>query len=388
MNLHFFKYFLSYIFKTKTRHRLLLIAVVGLLISSFSLVVLQGIMGGLQNGLMNRSKTVLGHGYIDLIQKYEKEKYLALIDEFQENKIDFYPEYEIELMLKKGNRLSPLILHGIDYSFGIPPFLKKKDSADTVLGSDVANKVNAYFDSKIQLISPAHVDSLFGDVPRQITSKVSDFYISELQEVDSVHGWVRLSAVQNLIRKRIINKIVFYDKLHLQNAMDIVGAKYPEFKFITWEDMNKSLVWALGLETNVMLFLFIAMSFLVAICITSGFMIFFDKIKPDLISFWILGKSQKEIFKLSYWLTHLVSILFSLIGLLAGLLFLYIINHNELNIMPEFFVERKIPVKLEAYKILISFIIPYSIAVIFSYFSFSVFRKETSSFLNVVRNAG
>lgn len=388
MNLHFFKYFLSYIFKTKTRQRLLLIAVVGLLISSFSLVVLQGIMGGLQNGLINRSKLALGYGHLDLIKHQDKKTYLTLVDKLQEAKVDFYPEYEIELMLKKDNRLSPLILHGIDYSFGIPPFLKKRDTSATVLGSEVANKVNAYFESKINFISPAHVDSLFGDVPRQVTSKVSDFYMSELQEIDSVHGWVRLPVVQNLIRKHAVNKIVFYDSKSLIQATKIVNDLYPGINIVTWEKMNRSLVWALALETNSMLFLFIGMSFLVAICITSGFMIFFDKIKGDLISFWILGKSQKEIFKLSYLLTHAISFLFTGIGLFAGLTFLYLLQHNDINFMPDFFVERRIPVKLDSFKIIISFIIPYIISVVFSYFSFSMFKKESSSFLNVIRNAG
>lgn len=388
MNVQFFKYFLSYIFKTKTRQRLLLIAVVGLLISSFSLVVLQGIMGGLQNGLMNRSKAVLGQGFISLFTQINVENYNELIDRLQEEKLRFYPEHEIELMLKKGNRLAPLILHGIDYSFGVPPFLSKKDQSDLVLGSDVASKVNAYFDSNVEIISPAHVDILFGDVPRQISAKVSDFYMSELQEIDAIHGWIRLSAVQNLIRKKSVNKIVFYSSDDFNRAKAIIKNEFKELNLQSWNDMNRSLVWALSLETNVMLFLFIGMSFLVAICITSGFMIFFDKIKNDLISFWILGKSQAEIYKLSYVLTHIISIIFSLLGLGAGLIFLYFLNNNDFNIMPEFFVERKIPVKLEAYKIILSFLIPYSISVIFAYFSFNSFKKETSSFLNIIKNSG
>lgn len=388
MNVQFFKYFLSYIFKTKTRQRLLLIAVVGLLISSFSLVVLQGIMGGLQNGLMNRSKAVLGQGFISLFTQINVENYNELIDRLQEEKLRFYPEHEIELMLKKGNRLAPLILHGIDYSFGVPPFLSKKDQSDLVLGSDVASKVNAYFDSNVEIISPAHVDILFGDVPRQISAKVSDFYMSELQEIDAIHGWIRLSAVQNLIRKKSVNKIVFYNSDDFNRAKAIIKNEFKELNLQSWNDINRSLVWALSLETNVMLFLFIGMSFLVAICITSGFMIFFDKIKNDLISFWILGKSQAEIYKLSYVLTHIISIIFSLLGLGAGLIFLYFLNNNDFNIMPEFFVERKIPVKLEAYKIILSFLIPYSISVIFAYFSFNSFKKETSSFLNIIKNSG
>lgn len=388
MNIYFFKYFFTYLYKSKTRQRLLFIAVVGLLISSFSLVVLQGIMGGLQNGLINRSKVVLGQGYINLYSSPDRQIYHDLIDELQSKKLSFYPEYELELMVKKDNRLSPVILHGVDYKYGVPPFLKKKDTNSTVMGSDIANKIGAYFESKITFISPAHVDTLFGDVPRQVSNKVSDFYMSELEEIDALHAWVRLPVVQNLIRKREINKLVFYDKNDLAIATKIVESKFLTLSITTWEEMNRSLVWALALETNVMLFLFVGMSFLVAICITSGFMIFFDKIKTDLISFWILGKSQEDLFKLSYLLTHLISFVFCFLGVLLGVAFLYVLEHNDFNFMPKFFVERRIPVQLEATKIIIAFCVPYLISVVFSYFSFNIFKRESSSFLKIIRNAG
>ena len=64
-SLPFFRYFFTYILHAKTRQRLLFIAVIGLFISAFSLMVIQGIMGGLQEGLVARSKAIHGH---DLIQ--------------------------------------------------------------------------------------------------------------------------------------------------------------------------------------------------------------------------------------------------------------------------------------------------------------------------------
>lgn len=386
-NLDFYKYFISYIFKAKTRQRLLFIAVVGLFISSFSLVVLQGIMGGLQNGLINRSKIVLGDGHLEFETPINEKRKLQIEERLLDHKISFFSEYEIELMVRKDNRVSPAILHGIDYSYGAPEFLVKKDISGVVLGSDLSTNLNAYFDSKISFISPAHVDILFGDIPRSVKESITDFYMSELVEIDSIHAWTRLSLVQNLIREKSINKIVIYGEDGFLKAQEILKNQ-KDIKFISWSDMNKSLVWALGLETNVMLFLFVGMSFLVAICITSGFMIFFDKIKTDLISFWVLGKSKESIFRMAYLLTHIISFIFCLSGIIMGVLFLYLLENNDINFMPDFFVERRIPVQINALRVFIAFIVPYSISVVFSYFSFTSFKKESSAFLKTIRTVG
>lgn len=377
--MYFYKYFFGYIFKSKTRQRLLFIATAGLFLSSFSLLVIQSVMGGLQSGLIARSKGALGSGYMKLpAQASEQSEVFSKLDAAQ---LEYYPEYEIELMAKKGSYLSPVILHGVDFTRGVPPFLAKKDRSGIVLGSELGGLLNAYFGSTIQFISPSHLDRLFGDVPRYISEDVSDFFMSELTEVDSVHAWTRASLVQNLIRKRSFNKARFFNPEDFAKARELL----PQAEFISWEQENQSLVWALGLETNVMLFLFASMTLLVALCVTSGFLIFFDKIKVDLMSLWVLGQSKKRVLRLSFAFSQFLSLVFCLLGLGAGLALLALVSSSQINFMPDFFVERNIPVKITAFGMLSSFFIPYIVASVFSYFSFSFFKKENVSFIQNIR---
>lgn len=379
MQLTFFRYFLSFIFKSKTRQKLLFIAIAGLMLSSFSLIVIQSIMGGLQNGLIQRSKNVFGVGQLEF--KEARGKYSEIYQKLLNKGIEFYPEYEIELLLKHSNHISPVILHGIDFDHGVPKFLANKDNEGIILGSDLGGSLNAYFSTRIEVLSPAHLDHLFGAVPRSVSDSVSDFYMSELVEIDSVHAWTRLRLIQNLIRKKKINNIKFYNNKDFTTAKEL----FPNETFTTWEDTHESLVWALSLETNVMLLLFVAMSFLVALCITSGFMIFFDKVKVDLLSFWVIGLSRKKVFKLTYYFTHFISFVFSFLGIALGLGFLYLLSSNQVNFMPDFFVERSIPVKITALGIAKAFFIPYFIATVFSRSSFKLFKKENESFLSQIR---
>jgi lipoprotein-releasing system permease protein len=344
-------------------------------------------MGGLQNGLMNRSKNVLGHYSFEFSQGTAPSYTDEIKKELKKNNIEFSSEYEIELMINHESRVQPVILHGIDFEHYTPKFLKGKDTSGVIIGSDLASSLDSYFNSVVAFISPAHIDYLISPIPRKVSEQITDFYVSELSEIDSVHAWTRITLVQNLIKSRDVNKFIFYNEKDIDVLKDI-SDKYSDLKLSTWEQKNSSLVWALNLETNVMLFLFIGMSLLVAICITSGFMIFFDKIKTDLMSYWILGKSQKSIFRMSYLFTHLLSLVFCSFGLVCGLIILFILDNYDLNFMPDFFVERRIPVQTDALKIFTSFIIPYAISAFFSYFSFSFFKKDTGSFIRVIRSVG
>lgn len=384
MSFGLFKYFFSYIFKSRTRQKLIALSIIGLLISSFSLVVLQGVMGGLQSGLMTRSKTVLGDGYFDL-SSYSTEQIKEIHNLLEENSIDYVNELELEVMAKHENYISPLILRGMDFSGFVPRFIKHKDKTGLVIGGELGRNLRAFFGSEISIISPGHTQVLMQEIPRQSTANVSDFYTSELPEVDGIHGWIRIEFLQNLIRKRKINRLRFFNQ-----DMEKIGtlAKLNEIKLVTWEDEHSTLVFALNLETRAMLFIFIGTSLLIGICISSGFMIFYNKVKLDLASFWILGLSRAKALSIIYAFGQFISVFFCLLGVCLGLAFLYLLQSNKFILMPDHFVERNIPVRIEILHLIIGFMVPYTVSSVFTYLTFKTFKKENLSFVGLIRKVG
>jgi lipoprotein-releasing system permease protein len=384
----FFRYFFSYIFLAKTRQRLLFIAVVGLFISAFSLMVIQGIMGGLQQGLVARSKSVHGSHLLQF-----PEPVLEGLDEIKDilrkEAIPFYSELETEGMVKHRSFVAPAKLHGIDLGDERPHFLLEKDFKGLVMGSDLSNKLRLQFYDELQIIAPGVTDSLMGEVPRFVSDSLSDFLYSELPEVDEFEIWSRIELVQNLIRQRGINQIRIYGEVKPYLKDKIQGLPAMQgVRWLSWEDMNGALVWSLNLETKVMLFLFISMSLLVAIAITSGLLIFYSKIRKDLMSFWILGMSQAKIIQLCYRFTLILSALTCLLGGIGGAITLRLLEKYGHDLMPDIFVERTLPVNLSLSNVLLSLFIPFGISVVFSYFSFAHFRKENQSFVAIVRSLG
>lgn len=351
-------------------------------------MVIQGIMGGLQAGLISRSKNVHG-SHLIIFEQITGESLSDLKEELRKEGIPFYSELEVEVMLKHRNFVAPAKLHGIDLDDERPSFLMNKDFNGLVMGSELSSKIKLQFLDEVQVIAPGVTDSLMGEVPRFTSETLSDYLYTELSEVDSFEIWARLGMVQNLVRNSGINQIRLFGEVSddVLEKLQEIETEVPK-RLLSWEKMNEALVWSLNLETKVMLFLFISMSLLVAIAITSGLLIFYSKIRRDLMSFWILGMSQKKLVGLCFKFTLILSAVTVFIGGFFGHLALILLEQYGHKLMPDIFVERQLPVQLDLNHILMSLFIPFGISLIFSYFSFAHFRKENQSFVAIVRSLG
>ncbi len=383
----FTKYFLTYIIRSRTRQHLLFLAIIGLIISAFALLVMQSTMGGLQRNLVSRSKAVNGHAVLIPNNPSETSQNSELIRDFKNLGFSPVKEYELEVLAKNGSTIIPVVLHGVDPLGEKASFLVDQDFDQMVLPYEVSYKLGVTKGDKITIISPAHVNHFMGDIPRMMSAEINSLITTDVPEVDLFHIWVSLKKVQSLIRARDINRIRLYGKGDLASANELLKQKYTSFRMVTWEQQNDSLVWALSLENRMIIFLFIGMTLLVSLCIISGLFIFFSKIKTDLSAFWILGSSKNELQKASKWLLNIMGILSVATGILLGLIFLFALENWDLNVMPDVFVDRKIPVYITSKGVFLSFFIPTIISVTFSHLALNSFKKETN-YLEHIRSVG
>ncbi len=344
-------------------------------------------MGGLQSKLIARSKKVAGHGVVEFRDLPEKEVAPA-IDELKKIGINAIGELELELLIKYGQYYAPILIHGINPTGDLPSFIEGRVFDELILPRSLSLKVNAAIGDMVRLLSPAHLNSFMGDIPRMSSLYVDYLVSTDVQEIDEFHGWANLLRIQSLIRKRTLNRIrLFGDYDKSQVSLILRRNGLAEAKVFSWEQKNSTLVWALGLETTVMVFLFSAMTLLVSLAIISGLLIFFTKVKGDMASFWILGTEEKEIFASSRLFLFSLSLFSVATGITLALIFLFGLDYLGPNIMPAVFVDRKIPVDITWRGLTLSFFIPFTISLFFANLSLKAFRKEVD-YLSYIRTLG
>ncbi len=376
----FFSYFYRYLWHAKTRQGLLFLAVAGLFLSSFALIVVQSSMGGLQGKLVTRSKNVLGDGVIALREGSEQEaqsvsRILGDISHFRDT--------TLELLAKYRGRIAPIIAHGVDWTSAPPEFAKDFELSEAMIGRDLSFKLRLSPGDRLELISGAHVDSLLGDVPRFISVDIQKVLSTDVADVDMFHTWLPLSKIQNLTRSRKIGSIRYYGSLSSsqRTELEALGTTIK-----TWEEGHSTLVWALSLESSVMIFLFFGMTLLVSLCITSGLLLFFGKIRLDLTSFWILGAARGDLKSMTSKLSYSLVILSSLLGLVSGLAFLWLFDRFGGEILPDIFVDRKIPIEITPLGLALALFIPMGIGLIFARLSL-IQGERDEDYLTLIRSA-
>jgi lipoprotein-releasing system permease protein len=382
------KFFFKFVFNAKTRQNLLFFAAIGLALSCFSLLVIQSTMGGLQEKLVSRSKAV--NGEFSLILVDEDTSWVpGVLEYFEFKKIPFSKEYQIEALLRSGKMLFPLELRGIDIKDHLPEnlnfYFPEPDSI--ILGEDLAYRARPSSDEQLQVISPGHVDTFMGEIPRSRFFKFQESHQTMVSEVDTVVGWSDIKSVQSLTRVQTINRIRVYSPL-TNDLKEKLLEKFPELKsviFRTWDDENSSLSWALRLENTVMLFLFGMMTILVSLSITSGLLIFYGKIKRDLVSLWILGASKKRIDQSMILFVIKMSFFSCLIGIFLGAFFLWGLKAFSPQVMPDIFVDRSIPVLFSFKAFVLAFFIPFGISMIFLRYSLRDL-KQGADFISYLKS--
>ena len=92
---------------------LLLLATVGVFLPVFSLFLLQGVMNGLQNNLLERSKSVEGNVTFSFNKNTEVKTIVKLINNLSLSKNEYSLEYSSDALVDYAGVVKPVVVHGV-----------------------------------------------------------------------------------------------------------------------------------------------------------------------------------------------------------------------------------------------------------------------------------
>ena len=364
----------------KGRKALLLLATLGVFLASFSLFLLQGVMNGLQNNLLERSKSIEGNLTFSIKKNTEVNTVLNILKNFSLTQSQYSLEYTSDALIDYDGIIKPVVVHGVvDSRNDLGKNISFPYGLSITLGISKGDQFN--------LIFPHVVDEFLQDGPRVKSYFLENFVDLNVPELDDFHLWIPFKKLQELTRNNYVNKLRVYSnnkkliskiKKHLEQQNLLASMNY-------WEESHQALIYALRLEKIMMIFLFSSMVILISFSISNGLLILLNKAKFDISGLWLAGVSKAKILKRGKVYVVFWCGLTSLMGVLVGHFTGVAIQSLSEGAIPSIFVETSIPVKVTVFSILSSFGIPYVFSVTYGISALKQFAKK-EDFLATIRS--
>ena len=188
-----------------------LLALTGIVIGVFSLLVVSSVMNGFDTDMRNRvigSKSEIKVHKADFSPIYNYPQLERFLESFAGVKA-VSAVCENELMLQNGNLLASTVCYGIDFIkqsrisnifdkviIGEPDSIALQENG-IIIGLDLSLSLNVTVGEYLQVSSPAVSEPTpFGMLPRSKKLKVVGLFISGLPEFDRLHSYISIKNGQ------------------------------------------------------------------------------------------------------------------------------------------------------------------------------------------------
>lgn len=244
----------------------------GIMLGVATLIIVTSIMNGFRIELITK---IIGlNSHLTIYSKknnYDDERYntitkqLASIPEVS----SYYKLIEGQGMMvnKKRGVISGALVKGIEKdvmedkrkSFEwMQGDLEAFDNEAVVIGSTLSSKLNIDVNDPVSIISPEVNETVMGLIPRIKTYRVAAIVSTGMQQYDEVIVFMSLKSTQKFYNlKDRFNTV----EVNMNNPADALTAgadlrkKLPDSRVYDWQTSNFSLINALTIEKNVMLFI-------------------------------------------------------------------------------------------------------------------------------------
>ena len=257
--------------------------------------------------------------------------------------------------------------------------LKKFNSNDVFIGSELAFNLNLKEGDNLSIMSSAFVATPLGSLPKQEIFNVAGIFNTGFLEFDQNVIFLNIQDVLSIFDKDHKDQnieIYLKDPLEANSIKNKIQKIDQNYFIYTWSDLNKSLFSALKVERNVMFIILSLIIIVAAFNIISGLTILIKNKTKEIAILKTLGLSNQSI-KKTFFLTGLtIGFLATMSGIILGILislnieklriFLSAVFNFEIFPTDIYFLDQ-LPSEINFNSILIIFIISILISALASY---------------------
>ena len=320
---------------------------IGITLGVAVLIIVMSVMNGFRTELINK---IVGFNAHAVVKSYDKK--LNIDFEITKNiskEIDnIILSNDGEAVILNKNSTKGVLLKGFlseDFSklnvlqndnfFGF----KTLNENEISIGKDLSINFNLDIGDKITIMSPAGVQTLVGNLPKQEIFKITSIFDSGLSDYNENVAYINLKTLENLFDK---NENQRFLEFYFKNPREVDSLKkklsniYDGEYIYTWADLNSSLFSALRVERNVMFIILSLIIIVAAFNIISGLTILVKNKTRDIGILKSIGVQNSSIKKIFFMIGFIIGTSATIFGVVIGTLFSIYIE-NIRNFISEIF---------------------------------------------------
>ena len=314
-------------------------SIFGIMIGVAAIIIVMAVMNGFREELTSRLLGINGH--INIFSKTGKieQNKIDILNEYNSNNTHVFPLIETQALLIADDKSKGVYLRGYETKhiknkkLLVDSIIKGKifsdNFEDIIIGYALSNSMNLDVGDKIKIAIPKSDKTIFGNIPRFKTLKISGIFNLGMYEYDS--NFIFSSSI--LPRKLLIlgngnfNSVEIItdnpDKVEIiQKQIDSrLETLNNSLYTLSWKEINFSLINALKVERNVM-FLILTLIILVAsMNIISGLIIFVKEKNKDIGILKTIGLNNISFIKIFITMGFIIGLIGTTFGAIFGILF-------------------------------------------------------------------
>ena len=312
---------------------------IGISLGVAVLIIVMSVMNGFRTELINK---IVGFNSHITVKPYEN---FIDKDKLEQQNLKLISKNLLfsnsgEAIIMKNDMTKGIVLRGYtknDFSklnfVKNEKFLGKKNSLSKdyiSIGKELSFLLDVKIGDEITIMSPAGVETIIGNLPKQKTFTIMSLFESGLIDFDNNVAFVNLLTLEEFFNYKEKDRnleIYLKNPSNIESQKEIVQKIFNNEFVYSWSDMNRSLFSALKVERNVMFIILTLIIIVAAFNIISGLTILVKNKTREIAILKSIGVLNKSIVKIFFLIGVIIGTSATIFGIILGVIFsMYIEN--------------------------------------------------------------